>query len=107
MFKSGNLKTMMFGTFIKHSGDVVDMLEKFCKGDKSVLHQDIKYVEPNIINIQTIFYRFTFDSIGEIAFGTNIGSLHKPTPASISFDASIQQTNKRFTTNAFWKVIYY
>jgi hypothetical protein len=81
----------MYDTFLKHGHLVVEILKKSAE----------KKEEIELINL---FYKFTFDSIGEIAFGKNIGSLHKETAVSRAFDLSLNSLEKRVTW-PLWKVI--
>lgn len=56
-------------------------------------------------DIQDAFYRFTMDSIGEIAFGTSIGCLsHDDVPFAQAFDFAQESVQQRFT-NPLWKYV--
>ena len=53
---------------------------------------------------QSIFFRFTLDSVGEISFGSNINSLGDPSvPFSMAFDKAQAVAELRFWT-PWWKV---
>lgn len=91
LFKTNTLKTLMYDTFVKHGHLVVQILKNAAE----------KKEEIDLINL---FYKFTFDSIGEIAFGKNIGSLHKETTVSRAFDHSLNSLEKRISY-PLWKVI--
>ena len=52
---------------------------------------------------QQLFYRFTLDSIGEIAFGYNIGSLkHGQVPLAVAFDQANCVADYRFMNPLWW-----
>jgi cytochrome P450 len=89
LFKVKELKDMMV-VFEKHGREVLHLLH--AASDTQI-----------VLNIADIFFRFTLDSIGEIAFGHNIDSLHKQVPFSAAFDDAQQSAVDRFFEPT-WKI---
>ena len=89
MFSQGSFKTNMLHVFVKHGHKLQDMLLGAKSGEA--------------IDIANVFFRFTLDSIGEIAFGKDIGSLHQDIPFANAFDGAQYSVQLRFLT-LFWKM---
>lgn len=57
-------------------------------------------------DMQSLFHRFTLDSIGKIAFGLNLGTLENPSAKAASFatafDAAQGTMESRFFTPGWW-----
>eukprot|EP01103_Thecamoeba_quadrilineata_P010370 TRINITY_DN221_c0_g1_i1.p1 TRINITY_DN221_c0_g1~~TRINITY_DN221_c0_g1_i1.p1 ORF type:complete len:488 (-),score=79.60 TRINITY_DN221_c0_g1_i1:72-1535(-) len=90
MFTNNGLKEMA-QVFLRHGEEVVSLL------------LDVPYSKTKVMEMQKLFCQFTLDSIGEIAFGTNIDSLHKPEfPFAQAFDDTTYCLDHRFA-NPLWK----
>jgi cytochrome P450 len=89
LFKTSLMKTVMYETFIKHGKEVIDQLSIISETNKP-------------INIQQLFYKYTLDSIGEIAFGKNIGSMQEESKVSKAFDNALNCVERRVSW-PFWK----
>lgn len=84
MFKASIMKGVMMETFEHHGKLVLKKLESFCDSPG-------RYVD-----VQDLFFRFTLDSIGVIAFGKNINSLERDVPFSTAFDLAQVEIERRF-----------
>jgi len=62
--------------------------------------------ESSALDMQDLFQRFTLDSIGEIAFGVELGSLHQDVTFSKSFDIANEATFQRFF-HPLYKIPYF
>ena len=87
LFKIRELK-LMADTFLTHGKELVEILKN---------NQD------QIIDLQDLFSRLTLDSIGEIAFGVPIGSLHKSLAFNDAFNTAQLECNLRMV-NFWWKL---
>jgi len=77
--------------FLKHGQEVVKLL------------LELPNTKNNSVDMQNLMCRFTLDSIGEIAFGTNFDSLHKEDfPFAQAFNQATYSLDQRFT-NPLWK----
>lgn len=56
------------------------------------------------IDMQRLFFAYTLDSIGRIAFGEDIGSLREASPFAAAFDTAQQLVEKRFF-NPAWQIM--
>eukprot|EP01103_Thecamoeba_quadrilineata_P010371 TRINITY_DN221_c0_g2_i1.p1 TRINITY_DN221_c0_g2~~TRINITY_DN221_c0_g2_i1.p1 ORF type:complete len:494 (-),score=100.74 TRINITY_DN221_c0_g2_i1:28-1509(-) len=93
MFTNNGLKDMA-QVFLKHGKSVVSLLQEVSVKDKTV-------------DMQNLFCRFTLDSIGEIAFGTNFDSLHaEEFPFAQAFNQATLSLDERFT-NPLWKLCWW
>lgn len=88
MFKVKELKEM-HTVFERHCRDLLDILDSAADTNRP-------------INVADLFFRLTLDSTGEIAFGYNIGSLHKDCDFAIAFDEAQESAADRFFW-PFWK----
>eukprot|EP01088_Endostelium_zonatum_P001803 TRINITY_DN1215_c0_g2_i1.p1 TRINITY_DN1215_c0_g2~~TRINITY_DN1215_c0_g2_i1.p1 ORF type:complete len:497 (+),score=75.59 TRINITY_DN1215_c0_g2_i1:188-1492(+) len=86
LFKVKELK-LMADVFVEHGNELVQILKN---------NQD------QLVDLQDLFSRLTLDSIGQIAFGTPIGSLHKPVAFSHAFNTAQLESEDRFI-NFWWK----
>jgi cytochrome P450 len=94
MFTDKNLKEHVWTVIRRNAFKLRDMLES-----KALVENDTQIDMFNIMN------RFTLDTIAEIGFGKNIGSLEDPSsPFLQSFDKAQQAVFKRFCV-PFWKVL--
>ena len=74
MFTSRLLKTDIFQVFVEHGSQVLQILSRIAdKPDQS-------------IDMQSLFYRFTMDSMIHAAFGVRVHTLQAPHPFSQAFD---------------------
>jgi fatty acid omega-hydroxylase len=83
----------MWTTFMKHAQLLADAI------DQSATHG-------KVVDMFALFNRFTLDSIGEVGFGHNIGSLQNPdNPVLRSFDAAQIYAAQRFNIRSLsWKL---
>ncbi|KAF9186133.1 hypothetical protein BGZ51_005631 [Haplosporangium sp. Z 767] len=59
----------------------------------------------DVVDLQEVFYKYTLDSFGEIAFGQSFGCLKKPgeeVPFATAFDRMNHTLSQRLMTPAFW-----
>lgn len=91
LFKTRLMRSMI-DVFVEHGQKVLDKLDALSPTDA--------------IDIQDIFFRFTLDSIGQIAFGKNIDSLHKPVRFAKAFDFAQHAVNLRFF-NPCWRLSFF
>jgi len=84
----------MFSTFLKHSKHVAALLQGPAAAGEAV-------------DMFDMLNRFTLDSIGEIGFGCDLGTLdNKDHPVLASFDGAQHTVMLRFTITAlFWKLM--
>eukprot|EP00730_Choanoeca_flexa_P019627 TRINITY_DN9596_c0_g1_i3.p1 TRINITY_DN9596_c0_g1~~TRINITY_DN9596_c0_g1_i3.p1 ORF type:complete len:490 (+),score=170.00 TRINITY_DN9596_c0_g1_i3:79-1548(+) len=76
LFKRKELSGFMTQTFVDHCNDVLVKLEQAADADK-------------VIDLQDLFYRYTLESIGKIAFGTNLGCFeHDKVEFAVNFDTA-------------------
>lgn len=73
MFKTGRMREFFIDTFSRHSALVIEK------------HLDPASRSGEKLDIQSLMNRFTLDSIGDIAFGRNLGSLERDVPFSRHF----------------------
>lgn len=94
MFSAKEFRETILGAFIRHGYELQEILEYHSRTGAP-------------IDMFNLFHRFTLDSIGEIAFGTSIGSLRDPTvPFATAFDHAQATVEKRFFTPG-WKLLRY
>jgi len=93
MFSMRQLKEKMTSVFIEHGQEVV---------------QKLNLVKPNeVIDLQSMFFAFTWDSFAEIAFGVKLGTLTSgSSDFGTAFDA-VQRTIDRRWLTPWWKVERY
>lgn len=73
-------------------------------GNKVMALLDAAAASGEVVDMQDIFFRFTLDSVGEISFGSSIGSLEDPTvPFSRAFDKAQSVVELRFW-EPWWKL---
>ncbi|RIA88163.1 cytochrome P450 [Glomus cerebriforme] len=79
------------------------VLEEETKILLNILQKNAK--NGDVINLQDLFFRFTFDSFGRVTFGIDFESLsnEKPVPFAQAFDFVQSVVDKRFT-NPIWKI---
>jgi len=93
LFSTKEIKNMSV-VFLKHGDHLISKLENLPDGQS--------------IDIQDLFQRFTLDSVGEIAFGTNVDSLNKNVPFAKAFDMATANTDARFLMPLWnWKFSQY
>ena len=86
VFTNNNFKSLMFETFSEHSNKVAEVINRKIgpKGD-------------GIVELQTLMFRYTLDSIGNIGFGVNIDSLsQEEVPFAKAFDRAQALSFLRF-----------
>ena len=94
MFSAREFRETILGAFIRHGYELQEILEYHSRTGVP-------------IDMFNLFHRFTLDSIGEIAFGTSIGSLRDPTvPFATAFDHAQATVEKRFFTPG-WQILRY
>jgi hypothetical protein len=74
IFSSRNLRDCMSTSFSKHGVELLERIERVsavCAKGGGIGAKGAYF------DMQDMFYRFTFDSIGEIAFGVSVGCLKK------------------------------
>ena len=78
-FSVAQFRDFMTHKFIKTSKDLGDHIETLCaESEKSGTAEGV--------DLQKLFRKFTLQSIGEIAFGVNLGCLTKDVPFEVAFD---------------------
>eukprot|EP00164_Ancoracysta_twista_P000051 GFYU01000070.1.p2 GENE.GFYU01000070.1~~GFYU01000070.1.p2 ORF type:complete len:501 (+),score=165.87 GFYU01000070.1:166-1668(+) len=83
IFNVGNFRDNMCDVFARNGTVLVNRLENVKEGE--------------FIDMQDLFFRYTLDSIAEIAFGVTLGSLSKDdVPFARAFDGAQLATNMRF-----------
>eukprot|EP01130_Rhizamoeba_saxonica_P016220 TRINITY_DN7456_c0_g1_i1.p1 TRINITY_DN7456_c0_g1~~TRINITY_DN7456_c0_g1_i1.p1 ORF type:complete len:358 (-),score=41.01 TRINITY_DN7456_c0_g1_i1:40-1113(-) len=87
MFKIKNLRDML-DVFNQNSGPLLEILHNSTGND---------------IDIQSLFGRYTLDSISEIAFGINLDTLRVDNKFSHAFNAAVSSIESRLV-NPLWKV---
>lgn len=91
MFKRAEFKTNMMRVFRQHMTQLTDMLEQAARTGA-------------VVDMHSLFLRYTLDSIGEIAFGHSINSLGNPSDTfATAFDSAQSIAEKRFY-NPLWKL---
>ncbi|KAF9928677.1 hypothetical protein FBU30_002198 [Linnemannia zychae] len=91
IFNVKSFRTYTSSVFCKEGGLVIDYLNT--KADKG-----------EIVDLQDVFYKYTLDSFGEIAFGQSFGCLDRPgdeVPFAMAFDRLNQTLSERFITPMF------
>ena len=92
MFSTGNFRDNMLKVFLRHGETVVGTLDGAAASGAP-------------LDLQDLFLRFTLDSIGDIAFGEDVGSLtQRDVPFATAFDFCQHVTNERFLL-PFWEVV--
>ncbi|KAF9438569.1 hypothetical protein BGZ76_006789 [Entomortierella beljakovae] len=79
IFNVKSFRTYTSDVFCRESNLVIDYLSKAADTDK-------------VVDLQNIFYLFTLDSFGEIAFGTSFGCLENP-EKEVEFATSFDRLN--------------
>lgn len=94
MFSQKSFRNHMFSTFLKHSKHVASLLQG-------------PAAQGETVDMFDMFNRFTLDSIGEIGFGCDLGTLeNKDHPVLASFDGAQHTVMLRFTITALvWKLM--
>lgn len=91
LFTRNTMSEFMTQVFLEHSNILVQRLSFIAK-------------QGTIIDMQDLFFRFTMDSIGKIAFGRNLGCLTtESVPFSDAFDTAQYYAEKRFYS-PIWKL---
>lgn len=89
LFSANSFRTLIAPTFEKHGHLLVSELQRV-------------QASGEVVDLHALYHRFTLDSIGEIAFGVNIGSLKDPSiPFARAFDGAQYCVDKRIF-NPFW-----
>ena len=92
LFSANSFRELIYPTFERHGHMLRDEISQVCKSGAQ-------------IDIHSLYHRFTLDSIGEIAFGLNIGSLKDPSmPFARAFDGAQAIVDKR-VFNPLWKLM--
>ncbi|AYV80388.1 MAG: cytochrome P450 704B1 [Harvfovirus sp.] len=92
IFSYKRLTEHMEGVFIKHARLMIDILE-----DASTFNKQI--------DLQDLFFRYTFDCICAIAFGFESNTLHSKNTFSVAFDNAQKIIFERmFTLPLLWKI---
>lgn len=91
VFTNNNFQSLMLETFSDHSQKIVKVIEAKLKASDAP------------IEMQTLMYRYTLDSIGRIGFGVDIDSLSKDVPFAQSFDRAQALSTQRFIS-PLWNV---
>jgi len=95
-FSVAQFRDFMTHKFIKTSKDLGDHIETLCaESEKSGTAEGV--------DLQKLFHKFTLQSIGEIAFGVNLGCLTKDVPFEVAFDRATELSSKRFAA-PLWKI---
>jgi len=90
LFSVNNFKDHMLEVFNRHAAEVVRQV-----ANTSTTRGDL--------DMHALYHAYTLDSMGEVGFGVNIGSLHGEVPFQKSFDYCQTQAAERFfRTN--WKL---
>jgi cytochrome P450 len=94
MFSDKEFRETIMASFIQHGAELDAILAR---------HADSG--EP--VDVQNLFFRFTLDSIGKIAFGARVGSLVDPEVAfARAFDQAQATVDLRFFTPG-WRLLKY
>lgn len=81
------------------------IMTAFVKNAPALEKELAENTEPGILNVSSLFYRYTLDSIGDIAFGINVDSLsHADQPFARAFDTAQALCETRFT-HPGWQVV--
>ncbi|KAK3829498.1 MAG: cytochrome P450 [Linnemannia elongata] len=83
----------------------------FCKeADLVIDYLNIKADRGEVVDLQDVFYKYTLDSFGEIAFGQSFGCLDRPgdeVPFAAAFDRLNQTLSERFISPMFKIISWY
>eukprot|EP00045_Choanoeca_perplexa_P008994 m.85122 g.85122 ORF g.85122 m.85122 type:complete len:490 (+) comp14710_c0_seq2:44-1513(+) len=91
LFKRKELSGYMTETFLDHCHLVIEKLDQAVEEDKA-------------IDLQDLFYRYTLESIGKIAFGTSLGCFEQETVEfAVNFDTAQRIIMER-VFDALWPV---
>ena len=91
MFSKRKLSDNMSKVFVKNGHTVLRKLAEYAK-------------QPQVsFDLQDVFFRYTLDSICEIGFGVELGSLSRDVPFQKAFDRA-QATSERRYYKALWKL---
>lgn len=94
MFSRNAFKSHFSDVFSRHGKELV-----------KVLHQHAS--KSSTVDMQDLYFRFTLDSIGEIAFGAVIGALADPECVfARAFDEAQSIAEERFFTPFWWWLRY-
>jgi cytochrome P450 len=94
MFKVSNFRNHMSRAFLRHGHELVERVAELGSSTRA-------------FDLQDLLFRFTLDSIGEIGFGTNVDSMHKPDlPFPRAFDFCQEAMQARFLTPC-WELRQY
>ncbi|AYV83822.1 MAG: cytochrome P450 704B1 [Hyperionvirus sp.] len=91
IFSARRLTEHMEGVFLKHGYQVINILERAARDDQT-------------IDLQDLFFRYTFDCICEIAFGFESNTLERNNEFSGAFDKAQRIIfGRMFTLPIVWK----
>jgi hypothetical protein len=90
LFTTGNLKNFMLETFASHGQELVEVLGRLADKDQ-------------VVNMQRMFLRYTFDCISIIAFGKEMNALKNDNAVMNAFDHATKTADSRYR-RPWWKV---
>jgi len=104
MFSEKVLRDDMAATFRKHSAAMLEVIDEWAAPADTLADSNSQDVK--VFNIQDLFFRFTLDSICEIAFGQCPDTLHNPTQTfPRAFDRAQYLINQRIWQPRFlWRI---
>jgi len=93
VFSENSFKNVIMASFVENGAVLQRLLDAAAASGAEV-------------DMQSLFHRFTLDSIGKIAFGLNLGTLEDPSASAASFaaafDAAQGAVDSRFFTPGWW-----
>ena len=93
LFNTGKFRTTVLDTFNRHCDELVGIIDRHASQGK----------HGEAFNIAGLMFKFTLDSIGYIAFGNEIGSLHQDrVPFADAFDYCQETINQSFFDPIWW-----
>lgn len=97
MFSLRQFRETIMEAFTKHAPELVAILDGAATATSS--SSGGAAAAQQQIDLQSLFFRFTLDSIGDIAFGDSVGSLGDPDlPFAKAFDAAQSIVEHRFVS---------
>jgi cytochrome P450 len=100
MFSLRQFRETIMGAFTAHVPELVSILDGAAAGTGTgTAGTSSSRAPPQQIDLQSLFFRFTLDSIGDIAFGDSVGSLSNPAlPFARAFDGAQSIVEHRFVS---------
>lgn len=93
VFTNNNFNKLMFDTFAEHALRVSEIIERKMNGQAT-----------GVVELQTLMFKYTLDSIGKIGFGVEIDSLSQESvPFAVAFDRAQMLSAYRFL-NVGWNI---